>query len=357
MNFIRLPKEVLDLFPMCEYRCPGCLTYTDNPVDFCNSCGHPFDVLKWRVPPRFLKNYEAMSEYAHKVLAPKLAPDKRRLLLRYFTVYFDSGFETEDDTFTIEWDGKEVYPGNSLSVVTDQVFEGAKSAKAVLASSTSRYARCFKNFTELADCHCRMYVRQEAVFNCAFLIFLDGAIDLCLLRIANATTVSVYNYIASEWYSAAATIQAGTWYCFEMRRKQGDASTGTIQVWLDGALILDKNPVNTGSPYGTNRIRAVGAWGYGTGTIWVDGVVVADTYIGLPATLTGVTRDSNGNPLGGCTVWLFRTSDKKFIAETVSDANGNYTFTVSPGVQYFVRAHKDGVPNVFGTTDRDLVGS
>lgn len=74
-------------------------------------------------------------------------------------------------------------------------------------------------------------------------------------------------------------------------------------------------------------------------------------------TLSGVTRDANGNPLGGCTVWLFKTSDKNFVAETTSDANGNYSFEVVSGVKYFIRAHKDGTPNVFGTTDDNLSGS
>lgn len=74
--------------------------------------------------------------------------------------------------------------------------------------------------------------------------------------------------------------------------------------------------------------------------------------------ISGVTRDSNGNPLGGCTVWLFRTSNKKFIDEKTSDGNGNYTFTVSDTTtEYFVKAHKDETPNVFGVTDRDLKGT
>lgn len=73
--------------------------------------------------------------------------------------------------------------------------------------------------------------------------------------------------------------------------------------------------------------------------------------------ITGVTRDANGNPLGSCTVWLFRTSDKAYIGVTVSNGNGDYSFN-SPDntTEYFIRAYKDGVPNVFGTTDRNLVG-
>lgn len=73
--------------------------------------------------------------------------------------------------------------------------------------------------------------------------------------------------------------------------------------------------------------------------------------------VTGVTRDADGNPLGGCTVWLFRTSDKKFIEEKISDGNGVYYFLVGDTTtEFFIRAYKDDTPNVFGTTDRDLVG-
>lgn len=75
-------------------------------------------------------------------------------------------------------------------------------------------------------------------------------------------------------------------------------------------------------------------------------------------TISGVTRDANGNPLSNCVVWLFRTNDKLFVEQTTSDANGNYSFTVNDNMtEYFVRAHKDGTPSVFGTTDDNLTGS
>lgn len=73
--------------------------------------------------------------------------------------------------------------------------------------------------------------------------------------------------------------------------------------------------------------------------------------------ITGVVRDQYGNVVPNATVWLFRTSDKAFIAETVSDQNGVYTFSVyDDTTDYFIRAHKDGNPNIFGTTDRNLRG-
>jgi hypothetical protein len=75
------------------------------------------------------------------------------------------------------------------------------------------------------------------------------------------------------------------------------------------------------------------------------------------AVISGVTRDYLGNVLGTCTVWLFRTNDKYYMGVTVSDANGVYSFNViDTSTEYFVRAYKDGTPNVFGTTDDDLVG-
>jgi hypothetical protein len=73
--------------------------------------------------------------------------------------------------------------------------------------------------------------------------------------------------------------------------------------------------------------------------------------------ITGVVRDQNGNPIPNATVWLFRTIDKQFIDETTTNENGEYDFIVrDTTTQYFIRAHKDGTPNIFGTTDRNLTG-
>lgn len=70
----------------------------------------------------------------------------------------------------------------------------------------------------------------------------------------------------------------------------------------------------------------------------------------------GVTRDQNGTPLGGCTVWLFRTSDRTPLAVTTSDGSGNYSFSLtSDPIEYFARAHLDAPARVFGTTDRNLL--
>lgn len=78
----------------------------------------------------------------------------------------------------------------------------------------------------------------------------------------------------------------------------------------------------------------------------------------LSGSIAGITRDSNGDALGSCTIWLFKTSDKSYVDSTTSNGSGEYTFdSLLTGVYYFIRSHKDGSPNVFGTTDDNLEAS
>ena len=78
----------------------------------------------------------------------------------------------------------------------------------------------------------------------------------------------------------------------------------------------------------------------------------------LSGSIAGITRDSNGDALGNCTVWLFKTSDKSYVDSTTSNVSGEYSFDgILAGVYYFIRSYKDGSPNVFGTTDDNLEAS
>jgi len=74
-------------------------------------------------------------------------------------------------------------------------------------------------------------------------------------------------------------------------------------------------------------------------------------------TITGTVKDAYGNPVAGATVWLFRTNDKTFIDETTTNENGVYTFKVrNKYMQHFIYAHKEGTPNIFGATDKNITG-
>ena len=83
-------------------------------------------------------------------------------------------------------------------------------------------------------------------------------------------------------------------------------------------------------------------------------------YTAPPVTykVEGVTRNSVGVILGSCIVWLFLSSDKSYIGTVTSNAvTGAYSFTaLGVAGPYFLRSHKDGAPNVFGTTDDDIDG-
>jgi hypothetical protein len=81
----------------------------------------------------------------------------------------------------------------------------------------------------------------------------------------------------------------------------------------------------------------------------------------LPATrlsISGITKDSTGTPLGNCAVALYRTVDDLFLERVTSDGSGNYSFSsVGLGEAYYVVAYKAGAPDVAGTTVNTLVGA
>lgn len=73
--------------------------------------------------------------------------------------------------------------------------------------------------------------------------------------------------------------------------------------------------------------------------------------------LAGVTKNSSGVIVAGCTVKLFRTSDNAYIGQVTSDGSGAYTFSgVAGGTNYYLIAYKPGSPDVMGTTVNTLQG-
>ena len=72
----------------------------------------------------------------------------------------------------------------------------------------------------------------------------------------------------------------------------------------------------------------------------------------------GRTYDQNGNILGGVTCSLFRTSDRLWIMDVVSNYDGSFLLQswYSPDTHFIVFS-KAGSPEVFGTTRQTLVGA
>lgn len=72
-------------------------------------------------------------------------------------------------------------------------------------------------------------------------------------------------------------------------------------------------------------------------------------------TLSGVSKDSTGAALGNCTVMIFRTEDRSLVAETISDASGNWSVPMLKGGPFFAVEYKSGSPDVAGTSVNTLV--
>jgi hypothetical protein len=71
-------------------------------------------------------------------------------------------------------------------------------------------------------------------------------------------------------------------------------------------------------------------------------------------TISGVTRDSSGDPVGSVGVTAFRTSNDFPQGAAVSDGSGNYSITV-PGLDdHYVVAYLPGTTDTMGVTQNDI---
>jgi hypothetical protein len=110
--------------------------------------------------------------------------------------------------------------------------------------------------------------------------------------------------------------------------------------------------------YGPKGARGAPLGRSGTGRI--GGIAKAfrsQPFSPLSAYVTGITKDSAGAALGGCTVHLFRTADDMEVDQRVSDGSGNYSLICAGSGTFYVVAYKAGGPDVAGTTVNTLIGS
>lgn len=76
---------------------------------------------------------------------------------------------------------------------------------------------------------------------------------------------------------------------------------------------------------------------------------------GVYRSITGVTRDRAGAPLGNCSVLVFRVSDNVCERTITSAANGSFVASVDTGGFYYLVAFDAGT--LAGATDNNLTGS
>jgi hypothetical protein len=202
------------------------------------------------------------------------------------------------------------------------------------------------------------------------LVFLNTGLSIIHIKRTYTTSVwsSEQTVQASVTSSSAPVLSissaTGNLYCYWA----GSPTANHIYYKLCTSGVWDVDPTDwiteTSPPLTSNDFLTCYYKVYGVYTGLEYMTVASDPYIikfayiaAMVYHISGVTRDSDGTPLGSCMVDLFRSSNKSFVAEVVSGLDGSYSFTVSDNTtQYFVRAYKDGTPDVFGVTDRYLVG-
>jgi hypothetical protein len=75
--------------------------------------------------------------------------------------------------------------------------------------------------------------------------------------------------------------------------------------------------------------------------------------------ISGITKDGAGTPIGGCTVDLFTSVDDVKVATQISDGSGNYSFVMSrnTGITFYCVAYLAGSPDKAGTTVNTLTAA
>lgn len=284
-----LPKNVLDLFPIWEYRCPICQTYVDATVDFCPNCKSIFNEEKWRVPPRFFKNHKAMAKYAHEVLAPKLSRAKRGLLFKYFTIIFSDGFETSvpPNFDAAIWTQATNGTGTCVSESTHP-HSGTYDCK-VTTVANGDYGEVIHTIVPTTTTYGRVYVYFATLTLTNNGDFFDVGIFLADATFSHYAIPGVYRDTGVNLWSleynegggdthvqGTHTPNLGQWYCVELQR---DVFTQSDSLTIDTILEVD-----TGAIFSTNDTVEidVGVVQIATGSseIYFDDVVIADAPIG-----------------------------------------------------------------------------
>ena len=334
-----LPKKILDLFPIWSYQCPTCGKQYDDAVQACTQCGTIYEQAKWRIPPRFLKNKKAMSEYAHKILAPKLTPKQRELLFQYFTEFFNDGFESSgisNWTDVIQQNG-----GVGTVTSANNPYSGVYHYKASIdGTAPEQIVYVYKNLSSISTAYGRAYVKFDALpVDWAFFLFLsfsNGDNNISYLGLQNrggtnyVWVIYVYDGDWREFTSPSFTPSLNTYYLLELKTVIHSAS-GEVKAYVNETEVISQSGLSTDKVGNINRIAAgVEVYPQGAGNIYIDSVVAADTYIGpeKPAGAeanfeTGDTSEFDGTPESNGTVTVTSDVVHRGIYSCKCDVNAN----------------------------------
>ncbi|MEM3579287.1 MAG: hypothetical protein QXK47_02375 [Candidatus Bathyarchaeia archaeon] len=282
---MKLPYWLLRLLPMWDYICPKCKKQVSKNSHECPYCGERFP-FPLRVPPKVLKDPEALEEYVHQHVFPKVSAWQREYLTRYFTIIFQDGFESGDFS---AWTGTTVDSENTLEVISSAAHHGSYGARSK-ASAFAGNAFCYKTLDSVqTELHARMYVKvlswgsMTGYGGPLLLITTTGGVRLAFCGIYNDGGTykwALRTYGDSSWTLTDVTLQTNIWVCLELRVLK--STSGEAKLYIDDVLKATVSKDTSG--WQPQVVRCGQDWFQGGDNtiteIYLDCVVIADSYIG-----------------------------------------------------------------------------
>jgi hypothetical protein len=227
-----------------------------------------------------------LEEYVHKHVFPKVSAWQREYLAKYFTIIFQSGFETGDFS---EWTGT----NGSPTIVTSPVHHGSYAA---LCNSESRI---YKTFSSQNVVYFRFYVQTSGVPTSSgqwihiatVWVGTDESIQIRIQHDGTSPKFALRNWKYGILVYGTTTVQSNTWYCVEVKAHNIGYGTGDI-LYVNGVQEATDGTSN-GAGGALTEVDVKQYTEYGYKNIYFDCVVVADTYIGPEVAVVTVT-DSVG---------------------------------------------------------------
>ena len=169
------------------------------------------------------------------------------------SLLFSDGFES--GVLVPPWDGTLLgSAGDSVVASTIQANTGTYSARAETDGTNLHRASVFTDFAGQTTVAARVRIYLEPGFVptsfTEVMYLFDGAANSIVdIEIGSDMTLYMWNDVANETYTSAATISTGVWHTLEMTAVINGVN-GEARMWLDGELQVNE----TGKNLGTNPI-------------------------------------------------------------------------------------------------------
>ena len=174
------------------------------------------------------------------------------------SLLFSDGFES--GVLVPPWDGTLLgSAGDSVVASTIQANTGTYSARAETNGTNLHRASVFTDFTGQTTVAARVRIYLEpgfvpTSFTEVMYLFDGAANNIVDIEIGSDMTLYMWNDVANETYTSAATISTGVWHTLEMTAVINGVN-GEARMWLDGEL-----QVNDGKESGNQSNRPLLRW-------------------------------------------------------------------------------------------------